>query len=39
MGREMAEIGKLNVGSYVIVNEEPCQITKKSDASARNEDM
>lgn len=33
MGREMAEIGKLNEGSYVVVNEEPCKITKKSVSS------
>lgn len=30
----MAEIGKLKVGSYVIVNEEPCRITKKSSSAA-----
>ncbi|KXB06500.1 hypothetical protein AKJ53_00060 [candidate division MSBL1 archaeon SCGC-AAA382F02] len=35
MGREITEIGKLDIGSCVIVNEEPCRITKKSDASPK----
>lgn len=38
MGREMAEIGKLDTGSYVIVNEEPCRVTKKSISSSRNDE-
>lgn len=38
MGREMAEIGKLDIGSYVVVNEEPCRITKKSSSAPAGED-
>lgn len=38
MGRKTVEIGKLEVGDYVVFNEEPCMITKKSDASAKGEE-
>lgn len=34
MGREMVRVGDLKVGDYVLVNEEPCQVTKKSKSSA-----
>ncbi len=34
MGREMVRVGDLKVGDYVLVNEEPCQVTKKSTSSA-----
>ena len=33
MGRSMAKVGDLDPGSYVIVNEEPCVVTKKSESS------
>lgn len=28
MGREMGEVGKLNEGSFIVINEEPCRIAK-----------
>lgn len=33
MGRRIAKVGELGKGSYVIVNEEPCVITKKSQTT------
>ena len=33
MGRSMAKVSELDPGSYVIVNEEPCVVTKKSTSS------
>ncbi len=38
MGRRMAKVSELEPGSYVIVNEEPCVVTKKSEASPGNEE-
>lgn len=38
MGREMVELGDLETGSYIVINEEPCMITKKSVASPGNEE-
>ncbi len=29
----MVEVGELSVGDFVVYNEEPCQVTKKSDSS------
>ncbi|KXA90731.1 hypothetical protein AKJ62_00180 [candidate division MSBL1 archaeon SCGC-AAA259D14] len=37
MGRESIKIKNLEVGDYVIVNEEPCQVTKKSTSSTDKE--
>lgn len=40
MGREMVDVGELRVGDYVIYNEEPCRVTKKSDSSTdKDSDM
>lgn len=38
MGREMAEIGNLEEGDYIVVNEEPCQVTKMSYSATKDED-
>lgn len=36
MGREAVEVGELSSGSYVIVNEEPCVVTKKSSSTPKS---
>lgn len=33
MGTEIGEIGKLDEGSYIVVEEEPCRIVKRSTSS------
>ncbi len=38
MGREMVKVKNLDVGDYVLVNEEPCQVTKKSASSASGDE-
>ncbi|KXA92863.1 hypothetical protein AKJ64_01995 [candidate division MSBL1 archaeon SCGC-AAA259E17] len=38
MGREMAKIGELDKGSYVVYNGEPCRVTKKSVPSVKNKE-
>ncbi|MBS3815206.1 MAG: translation initiation factor IF-5A [Hadesarchaea archaeon] len=33
MAREMTEVGKLNEGNFIIVNEEPCRVAKITTSS------
>ena len=35
---EKAEIGDLDVGEYIVVNGDPCVITKKTSSSTKNTD-
>lgn len=35
---EKAEIGKLDIGEYIVVNGDPCVITKKTSSSTKNTD-
>lgn len=37
MGRRMAKISELDKGSYVIFNEEPCMVTKKSKSPVEDD--